>query len=295
MKAIFKVLLFAIPAILFAQCERFGEDELDPNDLVNIPDQVFLNAIINEGVDTNGDSLISYAEAEAIDTLICGGGIRGDGPFQPDWFLKYGDIKSLEGIEAFKNLLFLDCSHNVLINLDVSNNFALKGLDCDLNELESLDVSGCTKLTDLECGINKLTSLDVSNNPVLKILVCYSNQIQNIDVTNSPELIALDCQCNNLTNIDLSNNSILRDLYLADNQFASLDVSNNTALEYFGCGYNQLTTLNISNNIKLHFVGLTGMPILSEVCVWTIPFPPEGIGVSTYDSPNVHFTTDCSQ
>ena len=31
--------------------------------LVSIPDRAFLYALIEEGVDTNGDSLISYSEA----------------------------------------------------------------------------------------------------------------------------------------------------------------------------------------------------------------------------------------
>jgi len=33
---------------------------------VSIPDTAFLYALIDEGVDTNEDSLISYEEAEAI-------------------------------------------------------------------------------------------------------------------------------------------------------------------------------------------------------------------------------------
>jgi hypothetical protein len=33
---------------------------------------------------------------------------------------------------------------------------------------------------------------------------------------------------------------------------------------------------------------------LNEVCVWTMPFPPERVYVTTYGSPNVYFTTDCS-
>ncbi|RLD25961.1 MAG: hypothetical protein DRI70_06310 [Bacteroidetes bacterium] len=36
---------------------------------VSIPDAYFLNALIEEGIDTNGDSLISTAEAEATTIL----------------------------------------------------------------------------------------------------------------------------------------------------------------------------------------------------------------------------------
>ncbi len=36
---------------------------------VSIPDSIFLIALIDEGVDTNGDNLISYTEAEAVMNL----------------------------------------------------------------------------------------------------------------------------------------------------------------------------------------------------------------------------------
>jgi Leucine-rich repeat (LRR) protein len=69
---------------------------------VEIPDTAFLHALIDEGVDTNGDSLISYAEAEAITTLN----------------VTHRNISNLTGIEAFVNLDTLDCSFNQLTSLD---------------------------------------------------------------------------------------------------------------------------------------------------------------------------------
>jgi len=36
------------------------------------------------------------------------------------------------------------------------------------------------------------------------------------------------------------------------------------------------------------------MPTLHEVCVWTMPFPPDGVNVDTTGSPNVFFTNECS-
>ncbi len=36
------------------------------------------------------------------------------------------------------------------------------------------------------------------------------------------------------------------------------------------------------------------MPMLFEVCVWELPFPPEGVEIDTTDSPNVCFETDCN-
>jgi hypothetical protein len=39
---------------------------------------------------------------------------------------------------------------------------------------------------------------------------------------------------------------------------------------------------------------LDNMPTLLEVCVWEMPFPPEGVEIDTTGSPNIYFTTECS-
>ena len=81
---------------------------------VNIPDTVFLYALIDERVDTNGDSLISYAEAKAITYLdVSRLIIDEDGNHYRSEEL----IESLEGIEAFTNIDSLKCIHNRLSNL----------------------------------------------------------------------------------------------------------------------------------------------------------------------------------
>lgn len=35
------------------------------------------------------------------------------------------------------------------------------------------------------------------------------------------------------------------------------------------------------------------MSTLTDVCVWTLPFPPSGVTVNTTGSPNVVFSTSC--
>jgi len=40
-------------------------------------------------------------------------------------------------------------------------------------------------------------------------------------------------------------------------------------------------------------IGIDNMTSLGEVCVWTKPFPPEGIKVLVSFSPNAFFTTEC--
>ncbi|MCK4344066.1 MAG: hypothetical protein KAX05_02185, partial [Bacteroidales bacterium] len=144
MKAIIKILLFVLVVVLLCQCEKDPEPEPE----VNIPDDNFLNALIYRGVDTNGDGVISPAEAEAITSLNVSGRL----------------ISDMTGIEMFVNLETLLCYDNQLTSLDVSNNTALIYLNCESNHLTSLVVSNCTNLHYLRCVYNSLFSLDVSNN-----------------------------------------------------------------------------------------------------------------------------------
>jgi hypothetical protein len=165
---------------------------------VNIPDTVFLNALINTGVDANGDSLISYEEAIAITELY----------FDWNWSWGFG-ISDMTGIEAFINLKWLTCIHNNLTSLDVSNNTALERITCYDNQLSSVDVTNNTALVYLYLDHNQLSSLDVTNNTALVSLSLDNNQLSNLDVTNNTALIDLSCGANQLTSLDISNNTEL--------------------------------------------------------------------------------------
>ncbi len=128
---------------------------------VEIPDTAFLYALIDEGVDTNADSLISNAEAEAIISLD----------------VTEREIDDMTGIEAFIMLDTLDCSSDSISSLDLSMNEMLRVVNCTKNDLTSLDVSNNSLLEWLHCWNNELTGLDVSNNTVLKALYTPIQQI----------------------------------------------------------------------------------------------------------------------
>ena len=81
MKAILKTLLFLLTVVILSQCEK-------ENPQVTIPNNNFLNALIELGVDTNGDGIISPDEAEVITSLN----------------VSEDSISNLTGIEAFVNL-----------------------------------------------------------------------------------------------------------------------------------------------------------------------------------------------
>ncbi len=323
---------------------------LSISNFITIPDNSFLRALFNEGVDKDGNSMISNEEAETITSLDvddCG-------------------IYDMKGIEAFVNLEALNCAINQFTSLDISrckalevlncnishmakgqltsldvsnnaslrelscgghqltsldltNNTALTYLDCSNNPLTKLDVSNNTKLTELKCWSNQLTSLDVSkckalevlhcenweegeklltsldvsNNASLRELNCRGHQLTSLDVSNTIALTYLDCGNNLLTNLDVSNTIALTYLDFGNNLLTSLDVSNIPGLSYLECGGNQLSTLDISNNKTLTTLYIEKMFSLETVCVWTRPFPPEGIVVHMDYYPKCCFQIDC--
>jgi hypothetical protein len=54
-----------------------------------------------------------------------------------------------------------------------------------------------------------------------------------------------------------------------------------------------VTSLDISKSTSLKTLNIADMPTLYEVCVWTMPFPPEGVDVNTSGSPDIFFTDTC--
>jgi hypothetical protein len=189
-------ILLGTGLLILTRCE---EVPLDINDPVDIPDVEFLKTLLDEGIDTSGDGLVSYAEAESVKYLDL------------DRFSEPGKISDLTGIESFVNLESLILSGNNLISLDLSEN-------------------------------SKLVHLDVSAN----------YHLQTLNLTKNRDLIYLNNYYNySMISLDLSGNSRLDTLILAEN---------------------------------------TG---LKKVCVWTLPFPPEGLVVALDEDHHIDFTTDC--
>lgn len=340
--SILAIVIIAITTFLFG-CE----DLFEPS--VEITDEAFLEALIAQGIDADGDSIISKVEAKSVTDLNVG-------PPEEDAYYFRGKIESLSGIEEFKNLESLNCSHNRLKELIIKECSKITTLDCSYNQLTSLDVSDLP-LYDLYCYGNEISVLDLSSNEELLNLKCgrqdepirlaisnckklrtiYANGINNINVNNQPDLKELGVGYSELTSLNVTNNVALKELYIFSTNISSinlskntalrklylnylldfsgeldlskntellrlrcsncrlteLDVSNNTHLVHLDCSWNQLSQLDISNNTELEYISLHDMPSISKVCVWTMPFPPEGVDVSDLYSPNIYFTTEC--
>ena len=88
-----------------------------------------------------------------------------------------------------KNITHLDCSGNLLTELNISKNTTLTYLNCFWNQLTSLDVSKNSKLTFLHCGFNQLTNLDLTKNIELEYLACQGNRLTSLDLSKNVKII----------------------------------------------------------------------------------------------------------
>lgn len=262
--------------------EGGGESDNSP---ITFADVNFRAALIAQGVDTNNDGEISYAEAKAVTTLDLEG---------------RGDITSLEGIAYFTKLKELYCISTGLLSLDVSSNSSLAELDCEdcesltyiiynsakqspsswyyeqITQLVDVNPATIVSFVDADFGeavasiigkevvtmsdVLKITSLDVSNNSdfdsiddiiyfrSLKHLACRSTRITSLDVSSLPQLESLDC---------------------GESLLATLDVSRNVALESLICDYTNLATLDVSSCTALNSLTCTDCASLTTIYIYS--------------------------
>jgi len=173
---------------------------------VTIPDPNFKAYLVgNTAINTNGDTEISVAEAQAFTGTIDCNSLN---------------ISDLTGIEAFVNIGELSCYNNQLTSLNVSTLTQLEELSCHTNQLTELDVSSNATLKYLYCANNQLTTLDVSNNTQLLELFCPNNQLTSLNLKNGNNIFASQ----NDGDLDLKNNS-LRCIQVDDQAFSDANWS----------------------------------------------------------------------
>ena len=149
------LILLCLPMIGFGQ-------------LTYVPDDNFEQALINLGYDSVLDDYVVTANINVVTSL---------------YFWVQG-ISDLTGIENFTALTYLNCRHNLLTTIDVSQNNALTELHCQDNLLISLNVSSNTALEGLYCSDNQITSLDIRNGNNTNFTFFWA--------TNNPNLYCID-------------------------------------------------------------------------------------------------------
>ncbi|OUP26854.1 PL29 family lyase N-terminal domain-containing protein [Bacteroides sp. An19] len=253
--------------------------------------QITLTSYEAETIKKNDNLALVEALTNALGTYI----LNEDGDvevtpelIQNTTYLDISDkqITSLDGLEFFTDLKYLDCSGNSLASLDVSvfseltelycdncfsqssqsrsyengvldlsANMKLQTLSCTENWLTELILPATSTLLSIDCGDNQLKDLDVSANTALNDLCCINNQLTTIDITNNTMLAYLELGYNQLVKIDVSKNILLCRIGIAGNKLTELNVSFNTKLTDLYCGANQLMQLDVEQCKNLQYLG----------------------------------------
>lgn len=138
--------------------------------VINIPDANFKAKLIALGIDENGNGEIEIAETVDIYDLQ----------------IQNSNITSLEGIQYFTEISYLDCSNNNISDLNLSGYYYnLSNLYCSNNNLTSLNLSNTPYILYLYCSYNQLTSIDLSNNLNTVInVVADNNNLITLNIKN---------------------------------------------------------------------------------------------------------------
>ena len=164
-----------------------------------VSDPVF-RAYCVSSMDLDGDRKVSLAEADSVKTI----NVSGLG------------IKSLAGLEYFRNLKSLDCSGTHVKSFDFQLP-ALEVLKCANNEnLATIDLSGCPSLSFIYASHTGVKSLSLTSQTGLYRLWLDNSPISELDIAACPKLNNVNVQdCPNLKELTFSPEVNLDILYLA--------------------------------------------------------------------------------
>lgn len=256
--------------------------------IVNIPDDNFKNALLNQSptIDLNNDNEIQISEATSYNQPID----------VSNYTFDFNEmIFDFTGIEAFTNMsefyasghdfyngnfnfsfnpsiTVIDISYCSANQIDISKNNNLIELNISGVQINTIDVTHLINLEiltlrhttfstiDLSQNINlrelsffagNINSINLSNNLALEVLRTGGAPLILLDLTNNINLIKLEIQGSNYSAIDLSQNINLEHIACYGSNVLNFDLSNNINLKSFGCGNNLFTSLDLSNNINL--------------------------------------------
>ena len=208
-----------------------------PIDEEHFPDIVLRNYLVDQ-CDKNKDGILSEEEISKVRLIS----------------LNNSELKSLQGIEYFPDLLSLHCWGTKITEIDVSKNSNLKSLECWNTKIEDLDVSKNFNLRYLNCEKTAIKKLDISNNLLLEDLNISETQISKLDVSKNLNLKSLYFDYTEIAQIDVTHNSELTTLYCRNTKIQELDISKNLKLEHLDCNDTMIENLDISKNTLLEFI-----------------------------------------
>lgn len=163
-----------------------------------------INGCTYEKWDTNGDGMLSKAEAAMIEAIDVTGGFEGV------------KVKELEMLEYFTALKVFHVGENELTKLDLPSGSNLTHLDCSGNRLSELDLSASKNLVVLDCSVNKLTSINISVCNKLTEFYCNNNHLAELAVGAMDVSNGYILHCGNQTTTDGASQTLI--LKLSDKQ-----------------------------------------------------------------------------
>lgn len=257
-----------------------GFSSMDCSLVTAIPDPNFENKLIDLGIDIDGKN--GTVLNSSISSL-------------PILDISKSDIKDLTGIKGFNNLQNLDCSENLVSNLDLSQNKFLTILNCGNNKLLSLNLKNGDK-------INFSSSSNFSNNPDLTCIQVEDANYAALNWQNIKDVTAnynVDCNIYTLIpdpnfedrlialeidkdgkNGKVKNESINKVTHL---DLSSSNISDMTGIEdftslvYLDCNYNSINSIDVSKNksltkLALHDNQLTSLDVTANAELFNLMF-----------------------
>ena len=219
------------------------KDESYQEDKTYIADVEFEKYLIELGLDDEIDGFVPTSNINSLEQI----------------FAVERGIKSLVGIEDFKNLNSLVASNNNISGvLDLSFNKQLAYVDLPFNPLEEIYFKNNISLEGVFIyGTYTLEVLEIANSPNLNQLAVHDTKLKKLDLSNSPIIEHIRIWDSKLTELDLSNQSSLKYLYaynIFDNNNSSLILPNSDSLEMIWLDRNKIDFLDLSENQNLKVV-----------------------------------------
>lgn len=131
-----------------------------------IPDSLFRAQVIKLA-DRNADKKVTYGEIWTVSNIKFNGSSL-DYPYQP--LPEIAGIKSLKGIELFKNLDSLSIYQISITELDLSKNNRLKYLFCRASNLKTVQLPKSAPIEEIYIDGVAISDFDASYIPTLKRL-----------------------------------------------------------------------------------------------------------------------------
>lgn len=279
MKHIYLLLFFCV-ASLFANAQ-----------IVNIPDPVFKDLLLNYFDDeygtylnSNGDGEIQVTEAESFTN-----------------YLKVNNslITDLTGLEAFINMKYFSVDGAQISSINLSQNISLTDFYIHNTPLTNIDLSQNTNLIAIDLANNQLTDIVFPNGVNLIELWLNNNQLTSLDFTNMGFVgsLALDLSNNQLSSLHFNDFQLGgQGFNISNNLFTSIDLSKTYLMDLAVNDNFHLQHINVnqSDGDRINEIYANGCPNLSVICVPYEGYPPTQSELYADQSLNVIFTEDCT-